>query len=64
MLSHPFVRGELALGNLKQREIILKYLDNLPQAPIAYSDEINFFIERQKLFGVGIGLVDYFVGSV
>lgn len=58
VLSHPFVRGELALGNLKQRRTILSALDNLPQAPVVYSDEINFFIETQSLFGLGIGLID------
>lgn len=58
VLSHPFVRGELALGNLKQREIVLNALDGLPQAPVVYSDEINFFIETHTLFGLGIGLID------
>lgn len=58
VLSHPFVRGELALGNLKQREIVLNALDSLPRAPVVYSDEINFFIETHTLFGLGIGLID------
>lgn len=58
VLTHPFVRGELALGNLRQRDIILNLLDNLPQAGVAYSEEINFFIEKNALFGLGIGLID------
>jgi predicted nucleic acid-binding protein len=58
VLSHPFVRGELALGNLRQRQVILSSLDNLPQAPVALTDEINFFIETNALFGLGIGLID------
>jgi predicted nucleic acid-binding protein len=58
VLSHPFVRGELALGNLRQRQIILSALDNLPQAPLVFADEINFFIETHELFGLGIGLID------
>lgn len=58
VLSHPFVRGELALGNLRQRDLILSALDNLPQAPIAFADEVNFFIESHSLFGLGIGLID------
>lgn len=57
-LSHPFVRGELALGNLRQRDVILSALDNLPQAPVAFADEVNFFIETHALFGLGIGLID------
>ncbi|MGR8978498.1 MAG: type II toxin-antitoxin system VapC family toxin [Gammaproteobacteria bacterium] len=58
VLNHPFVRGELALGDLKQREIILNALDGLPQAPVVSSDEINFFIETHTLFGLDIGLID------
>jgi predicted nucleic acid-binding protein len=58
VLAHPFVQGELALGNLPQRQNILGLLDNLPQAPVAFADEINLFIETHALFGLGIGLVD------
>jgi predicted nucleic acid-binding protein len=58
VLIHPFVRGELALGNLRQRTQILGLLDNLPQATVAYAEEINFFIEEHGLFGLGIGLID------
>jgi predicted nucleic acid-binding protein len=58
VLSHPFVRGELALGNLSQRSVILSALDNLPQAPVAFTDEVNLFIETHALFGLGIGLID------
>lgn len=58
VLGHPFVRGELALGNLRQRKEILTALDNLPQAPIAFTDEVNYFIEKHSLFGLGIGLID------
>jgi predicted nucleic acid-binding protein len=58
VLGHPFVRGELALGNLRQRETILSALDNLPQAQLVFNDEVNYFIEKNALFGLGIGLVD------
>lgn len=58
VLSHPFVRGELALGNLRQRDTILAALDNLPQTPLVFADEINYFIETHSLYGLGIGLID------
>jgi predicted nucleic acid-binding protein len=58
VLSHPFVRGELALGNLRQRKEILAALDNLPQAPVAFTDEVNVFIEQHALYDLGIGLID------
>jgi|SRR5450830_703507 len=58
VLIHPYVRGELALGNMQQRGVILNLLDNLPHAPVAYADEVNFFIEKHALYGLGIGLID------
>jgi predicted nucleic acid-binding protein len=58
VLCHPFVRGELALGNIRQRHVILSALDNLPQAPVAFGDEVNRFIETHSLFDLGIGLID------
>ena len=61
VLSHPFVRSELALGNLRQRIEILAALDNLPQAPVAFADEVNVFIEQHALYGLGIGLIDAYL---
>lgn len=61
VLCHPFVRGELALGNLSQRQIILSALDNLPQAPVVFADEVNRFIETHSLFGLGIGFIDAYL---
>jgi predicted nucleic acid-binding protein len=58
VLNHPFVRGEIALGHLNQRQIILSTLDSLPQAPVAFADEVNLYIESHALFGLGIGLTD------
>jgi predicted nucleic acid-binding protein len=58
VLTHPFVIGELALGNLRQRAIILSALSDLPQASVATDGEILKFIERHRLFGRGIGYVD------
>jgi predicted nucleic acid-binding protein len=58
VLAHPFVIGELALGNLRQREIVLKALADLPHASIATDAEVVHFIERHALFGRGIGYID------
>jgi len=58
VLSHPFIVGELACGNLKERKTVLSLLQNLPAAPIASDDEVLFFIERHGLMGKGIGYVD------
>jgi predicted nucleic acid-binding protein len=58
VLTHPFVIGELALGNLRQREIVLKALSDLPQAIVSTDVEVLHFIDRHALFGRGVGYVD------
>jgi predicted nucleic acid-binding protein len=58
VLAHPFVIGELALGNLRQPEIVLQALADLPHAGVATDAEVLHFIERHALSGRGIGYVD------
>ena len=58
VLAHPFVVGELACGNLRNRVEVLRLLQDLPQAPVARDVEVLFFIERHRLMGRGIGYVD------
>jgi predicted nucleic acid-binding protein len=58
VLAHPFVIGELALGNLRQQEIVLKALSDLPHACLATDAEILLLIDRHALFGRGIGYID------
>lgn len=58
VLGHPMVIGELALGNLRQRSLIIGSLSDLPKAGVATDDEVLSFIERLRLFGLGIGYVD------
>ena len=58
VVMHPFVLGELALGNLPQRSLILGTLQLLPQAVVASDEEVLNFIDRHRLVGLGIGYVD------
>lgn len=58
VLIHPFVVGEIALGSLSQRALVLEALSQLPQAVIAHDDEVLEFVERQTLHGCGIGFLD------
>lgn len=58
VLGHPFVTGELALGNLRQRAVVLQSLHDLPRADSVTDDELFYFIELHALAGLGIGLVD------
>lgn len=58
VLGHPFVLGELALGGQRQRGAFLSDMRDLPQAVIAEDEEVLRLIDRQALFGRGIGYVD------
>jgi predicted nucleic acid-binding protein len=58
VLGHPWVTGELALGDLGQRREVLGLLARLPAATVATPEEVLGFIERHKLMGRGIGYVD------
>jgi predicted nucleic acid-binding protein len=58
VLGHPFVTGELALGNLRQRGFVLSALRELPQATVATDEEVLHLIDRRTLFGLGIGYAD------
>jgi predicted nucleic acid-binding protein len=56
--THPFVIGELAMGNLRQRAAELQFFDELPKAIAATDLEVLRLVERHRLFGLGIGFVD------
>ncbi|SAL88241.1 PilT protein-like protein [Caballeronia choica] len=58
VLAHPYVIGEISLGSLRNREVVLGALLDLPGAPIATTEEIFFLIEGEQLFSRGIGYVD------
>ncbi|MFC1890714.1 type II toxin-antitoxin system VapC family toxin [Thermodesulfobacteriota bacterium] len=55
---HPFVIGELACGNLKNRDEILALLQTLTAVEMVEDDEVLHFIERNGLMGKGLGLID------
>ena len=58
VLAHPLVIGELACGNLRNRTEILTVLHELPVAPVARDSEVLVFIERQAIWGRGLGFID------
>jgi predicted nucleic acid-binding protein len=58
VLAHPWVTGELALGNLNRRDEVIGLLRGLPQATLADNDEVLRLIEQETLYGAGIGYVD------
>ena len=58
VICHPFIIGELACGNLKNRDEIISLLKSLPMAPTVEFDEFLFFVDRHQLMGKGVGFVD------
>jgi predicted nucleic acid-binding protein len=58
VVAHPFVIGEIAMGNLRHRERVLRDFLDLPPAGIVSSEEVLRFVEQHRLFGIGIGYVD------
>lgn len=61
---HPFVQGELACGNLRNREEILSLLGALPRPPILSHDEALTLLDERELMGSGLGWVDvHLLGS-
>jgi predicted nucleic acid-binding protein len=58
VVTHPFVRLELALGSIATREMVLADLALLPQAPIAATGELFSLVEFRRLCRRGIGITD------
>jgi predicted nucleic acid-binding protein len=58
VLMHPFIVGELALGHLGQRDLLLKSWRRLPSVTAATDVEVLRLIGERKLFGLGIGYID------
>ena len=56
--THPYIIGELACGNFRNRTAILKLIVALPIVPEVSQAEYHHFIERHELFGKGLGFVD------
>ncbi len=56
--THPFVIGELACGNLRNRGEILRLLAALPRVPAADHEEVMHFLASRRLYSRGLGWVD------
>lgn len=58
VLGHPWVSGEVALGNLARRDETVRLLQALPQSLVATPQEVMAFVKLHMLYGLGIGYVD------
>ena len=58
VMMHSMIRGELAMGYLRNRDYMLEFLGNMPQIKSASDEEVLAAIEEYQLTGKGIGWVD------
>ena len=58
VVSHPFIIGELACGNITNRTEIISLMQSLPTLDVVEQDELLLFIEHHKIMGKGLGFVD------
>src|SRR5947209_16260123 len=58
VLMHPFILGELACGNLKNRDVLLRSFATLPGPKVATHEETIHAVDRYRIWGSGIGWVD------
>lgn len=58
VVSHPFIIGELACGNLSNRTEIISLMQSLPMLEAVEDEELLIFIEHNKMMGQGLGFVD------
>lgn len=58
VLCHPWVLGEIACGTPPAREQTLTDLAALQMAKVAHIQELLVFADRERLYGLGCGMVD------
>lgn len=58
VMVHPLILGEIACGTPPNRLQTLGDLGSLQQVQQASVREVIAFIERERLFGLGCGLID------
>ncbi len=58
VMAHPFVVGELALGQLRHRDETIALLAELPALSITPHEEVLRFVNHHDLAGSGMGWVD------
>jgi predicted nucleic acid-binding protein len=58
IVQHPFVTGEIVVGNLQSRDKTLWALRSLPQIEAVNDNGFHAFLESAGLSGTGLGFVD------
>jgi predicted nucleic acid-binding protein len=63
--SHPLVIQELALGSIKNRDLVLDSLGSLRQCPSLSHDEVLALVSSRGLWGKGLSPIDvHLLGSL
>jgi len=64
VVMHEFILGELAIGNFKNRKVILSLLGSIPKLSKLTHDEFLYFLEKNSFYGKGVGFIDiHLLGS-
>ena len=58
VVCHSFIIGELACGNINNRNEIISLMQSLPMLEVVEHEELLLFIEHNKIMGSGLGFVD------
>lgn len=58
VVIHPMILGELSCGTPPARQQTLRELATLRQVQQISLQEVMTFVEREKLYGIGCGIVD------
>jgi predicted nucleic acid-binding protein len=58
VVCHPFIIGELACGNLKNRTSIIALLEALPTTLVVDHKELLSFLDTRKVMAKELGYID------
>ena len=58
LLMHPYVIGELSMGNLHNRAAFILALRQMEGVTLATDSEVSRLVEDSRLYGTGIGWID------
>ena len=58
VVIHPFVLGELSLGEMRNRSEIMGLLANLPEVQVAEHREVMHLVGSRSLAGSGVSWID------
>jgi len=58
VLTHPMIIGEVLCGTPPNRKYVLNSFLNMRKAREAHLLEVNDFIEKHQVYGLGCGFID------